>query len=90
MNNSIPSFTFLSEGDRMACHPAGEHIVVAGKERETNSLRVEIYNKDGEFKRTIQLDDVKLNWIEGITATMQGHIAVAVGNVVGTGRIVVL
>ena len=90
MDNSIPSFTFLSEGDRMACHPAGEHIVVAGKERETNSLRVEIYNKDGEFKRTIQLDDVKLKWNEGITATMQGHIAVAVGNVVGTGRIVVL
>ena len=63
----------------IACHPAGEHVFVAGAERETGQLRVAIYTTSGEFVRRIQLDEEEVRWISGITVTMEGHIALIFG-----------
>ena len=81
-------FNINIEGDdyhRIACHPAGEHVVVAGYGRATcwtGGLRVAIFTISGELVRRIQLDEEKayeigLRRIRGITVTMEGHIAVA-------------
>ena len=73
---------------RIACHPSGEHVVVAGEERRTRYLSVAIYTKDGEFVRTvrrIELHEEKIWSIRGITVSMEGHIAVAV-----KGKVIVL
>lgn len=36
------------------------------------------YTKDGEFVRTIHLDEEKISWCGGVSMTMEGHIAVTV------------
>ena len=61
---------------RIACHPASDHVVLAGYERETRRLTLAIYTVNGEFVRRIQLDE-KVRFVHGITVTVQGHIAVA-------------
>ena len=62
----------------IACHPASDHIVLAGIERETLRLTLAIYIVNGEFVRRIQLDEeVNLLFlVSGITVTVEGHIAV--------------
>ena len=61
----------------IACHPASaDHVVLAGYERETRRLTLAIYTVNGEFVRRIQLDE-KVGFLDGITVTVQGHIAVA-------------
>ena len=60
----------------IACHPASDHVVLAGEERETGRLTLAIYTVNGEFVRRIQLDEKVL--VRGITVTVEGHIAVAV------------
>ena len=63
----------------IACHPASDHVVLAGEERETGRLTLAIYTVNGEFVRRIQLDEkvLFLDDIKGITVTVEGHIAVA-------------
>ena len=61
---------------RIACHPASDHVVLAGAERETDRLLLAIYTVNGEFVRRIQLDE-KVDFVYGITVTVEGHIAVA-------------
>ena len=67
---------------RIACHPASDHVVLAGYERETRRLTLAIYTVNGEFVRRIQLDE-KVYFVtvhepvRGITVTVEGHIAVA-------------
>ena len=62
---------------RIACHPASaDHVVLAGHERETRRLTLAIYTVNGEFVRRIQLDE-KVDFVYGITVTVEGHIAVA-------------
>ena len=67
---------------RIACHPSGEFVVVAGYqwERRTKHLCVAIYTKDGEFVRRIVVTEEKNEYaaIPGFTVSMEGHIAVAV------------
>ena len=68
--------------DRIACHPTGEYVVVtAVEEFPVMPCRptVAIYTQDGEFVRSIQLDEGKNNIRGGITVTMDGRIALAVG-----------
>ena len=66
----------------IACHPASDHVVLAGEERETGRLTLAIYTVNGEFVRRIQLDE-KVDFVtvyepvRGITVTVEGHIAVA-------------
>ena len=62
---------------RIACHQASGHVVLAGRERETGRLTLAIYTVNGEFVRRIQLDE-KVDVVNGITVTVEGHIAVAV------------
>ena len=63
---------------RIALHPSGEFVVVAGLERGTEHLCVAIYTKDGEFVRKIVVTEEKIFGIAGITVSMEGHIAMAV------------
>ena len=77
--HQLGKFNIKHERDvyyRIACHPASEHFVLAGNERETDRLTLAIYTVNGEFVRRIQLDE-KVRFVRGITVTVQGHIAVA-------------
>ena len=60
----------------IACHPASEHVVLASAELETRRLTLAIYTVNGEFVRRIQLDE-EVDFVNGITVTVEGHIAVA-------------
>ena len=77
--HQLGKFNIKHERDvyyRIACHPASEHFVLAGNERETDRLTLAIYTVNGEFVRRIQLDE-KVCFVYGITVTVEGHIAVA-------------
>ena len=60
----------------IACHPASDHVVLAGYEQETDRLTIAIYTVNGEFVRRMQLDEEVWS-VNGITVTLEGHIAVA-------------
>ncbi|XP_022788349.1 uncharacterized protein LOC111328223 isoform X1 [Stylophora pistillata] len=64
---------------RIRFHPGGEHVVIAGRERGKDLLRVEIYTKDGEFVRSAQIQIDGIREVRGITVTNQGRIAVVTG-----------
>ncbi|KAM7436389.1 hypothetical protein ABFA07_013816 [Porites harrisoni] len=60
----------------IACHPASDdHVVLAGREKETATVTLAICTVNGEFVRRIQLDEVRL--VYGITVTVESHIGVA-------------
>ena len=73
---------------RVACHPGGEHVIVAGRQRETNHLHVAIYSEDGECLRTVGLGERTTSLIAGIAVSMEGRIAAAL-QYDGEGKIVV-
>ena len=70
---------------RIACHPASDHVVLAGKQG-TGRLTLAIYTVNGEFVRRIQLDE-KAFLLHGITVTVKGHIAVALHGFTDEGTI---
>ena len=77
--HQLDKFNIKHERDdynRNACHPASDHVVLAGKERKTRRLALAIYTVNGEFVRRIQLDE-EVYVVRGITVTVEGHIAVA-------------
>ena len=77
--HQLGKFNIKHEKDvyyRIACHQASGHVVLAGHERETDRLTLAIYTVNGEFVRRIQLDE-KVGFVNGITVTVQDHIAVA-------------
>ena len=78
--HQLGKFNIKHERDvyyRIACHPgSADHVVLAGYERETYRLTLAIYTVNGEFVRRIQLDE-KVGFVNGITVTVQDHIAVA-------------
>lgn len=85
-------FNISSEADlhcRIAFHPAGEHVVVAIKEKDRLDVSLAVYNKDGEFVRSIKLEDREI-MLEGVTVTMEGHIAVAVANLYRNGNVFIV
>ena len=56
----LANFSVNIQGDRyyrIACHPVGEHVVVAGEEREAHLLIVAIYTVNGDIERKIQLNE---------------------------------
>ena len=67
----------------IACHPTGEHVVVAGFAKGSpHLLRLAIYTADGEYVQKIQLDEeVKFTGLRsalyGVSVTMEGHIALS-------------
>ena len=74
---------------RIACHPTSDHVVLAGLERETGCLTLAIYTVNGEFVRRIQLDE-EVDYVNGMTVTMEGHIAVAFKDMDGKGKVIVI
>ena len=70
---------------RIACHPASDHVVLAGEKQGTDRLTLAIYTVNGEFVRRIQLDEVVVFDFRGITVTVEGHIAVALRAFTGKG-----
>lgn len=75
------SFDINIEADyyyRVSCHPAGEHVVVAGHERETGHPVVAIFTKEGELLRKIQLDENKVRWFGGVAVSMEGLVFAAI------------
>ena len=80
---------------RIACHPASDHVVLAGKERKTRRLALAIYTVNGEFVRRIQLDEAAVKpglIVTGITVTVESHIAVAISDMYydKEGKVIVL
>ena len=75
---------------RIALHPSGEFVVVAGWERGTEHPCVAIYTKDAEFVRRIVVTEEKIFYITGITVAMEGHIAVVVITVARNVKVIVL
>ena len=70
-------------------HPAGEHVVVAGRGPERH-VQVKIYSKDGEFVRSVQIQNCDEFFdVRGITVNNDGHIAVVTRNVF-YGKVIVL
>lgn len=75
------SFDINIEADyyyRVSCHPAGEHVVVAGHERETGHPVVAIFTKEGDLLRKIQLDENKVRWFGGVAVSMEGLVFAAI------------
>ena len=67
----------------IACHPTGEHFVLAGCTRRSPALlRLAIYTADGAYVQKIQLDEevnfsALLSFLYGVSVTMEGHIALS-------------
>ena len=59
----------------IACHPSDEYAVVAGYERVTGHLCFAVYTKDGEWVRRIKPNGQRNFYINGMTVSMEGHIA---------------
>ena len=72
---------------RIAVHPAGEHVVVAGEVPGTDFVAV--FTLDGEFVRRIQPGEEKIGRCVGLTVTMDGRIAVAAA-VPGNSKVLVI
>ena len=64
---------------RIAFHRASEHVVVAGVEQEKDLLHVEIFTKHGEFVRNTQIHEEGIHYLQGMTVTTEGRIAVVCG-----------
>ena len=55
---------------------AGEHVVMAGYNKEDGIITVELYTVDGKLVRRILLRDESRLQFRAITVTIEGHIAV--------------
>ena len=64
---------------RFSPRSAGEHVVIAGYNREDGIITVELYTVDGKLARRILLRNKSRFFFDGITVTMEGHIAVFFG-----------
>ena len=74
----------------IAFHPAGEHFVVAGIESNRNLLQVKILSKDGEFVRSVKIQNCnEFLEVRGIAVNNEGCIAVVTTNF-KNGKVVVL
>ena len=55
---------------------AGEHVVIAGYNKEDGIITVELYTVDGKLVRRILLREEPKLYFEAITVTLEGQIAV--------------
>ena len=91
--HQLGKFNIKHERDvyhRIACHPTGDHVVLAGLERETGCLTLAIYTVNGDFVRRIQLEQEPSFFRGGITVTVEGHIAVVFKTGCLNGKVIVL
>ena len=61
---------------RFSPRSAGEHVVIAGYNREDGIITVELYTVDGKLVRRILLREETKRYFKAITVTLEGHIAV--------------
>ena len=64
---------------RFSPRSAGEHVVIAGYNGEDGIITVELYTVDGKLVRRVLLRNQSKFFFDGITVTMEGHIAVFFG-----------
>ena len=62
----------------VAFHRASEYVVVVGKEAGKDCIHVQIYNKDGEFVRSIEHAAKWVLSLAGVAVTMEGRIAAVI------------
>ena len=62
----------------IAFHQGSENAVIAGEEE--GLLHVEIFTKDGDFVRSTQIHEERINIIPGMTVSMDGRIALLLRN----------
>ena len=74
---------------RIAFHRASQHVVVGGKNYDTDILHIEIYTKDGEFVRSTSVNMGQSYSLLGMAVTTEGRIAVAT-DLDGLGRKVII
>ena len=89
--HQLGKFDIKSERDDyycIACHPSGEHVVLAGNERGTGRTTLAINTVNGEFVHRIELS--KTRSLRGITVTGEGHIAVAFQDKDYTGKVTLI
>ncbi|KAL9967062.1 hypothetical protein ACROYT_G025225 [Oculina patagonica] len=60
----------------IAFHRASEHVVIAYADPGKQCLHLELYTKDGEFVRSTQIHEDGIEYLRGITMTMEGGIAI--------------
>ena len=84
---------------RIECHPASKHVVLAGREPDTDRLTLAIYTVNGKFVRRIPLDaEVRVKKLSPsvvdihavVTVTVEGHIAVAFIDKHDKGQVIVV
>ena len=68
---------------------AGEHVVIAGSNYGGGIITVELYTVDGKLVRRILLRKKHRLFLDGITVTMEGHIAVCFHPKDGNGKVLV-
>ena len=61
---------------RFSPRSAGEHVVIAGYNKEDGIITVEIYTVDRKLVRRILLREEPKLYFKAITVTLEGHIAV--------------
>ena len=66
---------------RIAFHQLTESVVIAGLKKEELVVDVEIFTKDGEFVRSTQIHEEGNHYIQGMTVTRDGRIAVLLGDI---------
>jgi len=77
----------------IAFHRGSEHVVIAGKEGnlfDPDLLHVEIFTKDGDFVRSTQIHEERIDFIVGMTVTMDGRIAVLLKDTDRKGKVLVI
>ena len=81
---------------RLACYQSDEEIVLAGVERKTRRLKVAMYSKDGEFNRSVTLNERIFNDQEryihkifGIAVTNDGSVAISFNDQEDQSKVVV-
>ena len=62
----------------IAFHQLTEHVVIV-RNKELVAVVVEIFTKDGEFVRSSQIHEERIDSITGMTVTRDGRIAVLLG-----------
>ena len=66
---------------RIAFHQLTESVVMAGLKKEGLVVDVEIFTKDGEFVRSTEIHEERIDYIHGMTVTKGGRIAVLLGDI---------
>ena len=60
---------------RIAFHQLSGHVVITGDSKEQLGIALEIFTKDGEFVRSVEILETIIKLITGMTVTKDGRIA---------------